>query len=96
MVLSSPSFLDTADGRPLPDTVANENNSEGSHMSDYMLNLEVIPFTGQNTALLNHRDPGSIILLCGCDGVVITLVINSKKGAKGKPNTTGMPFVQLC
>lgn len=30
-----------------------------------MPDLEVIQFTGQNMALLNHRDPGSTILSCG-------------------------------
>lgn len=32
------SLLDTAAGQPLPDPVANENSSEGSHVSEYTLN----------------------------------------------------------
>lgn len=41
-----------------------KNSSEGSHMSEYTLNLEVIQLTGQNMGLLNRRPRGTV-LSCG-------------------------------
>lgn len=41
-----------------------KNSSEGPHMSEYTLNLEVIELTGQNRGLLNQRPRGTV-LSCG-------------------------------